>query len=217
MTPPDTTLPRLPPVDHLVWGGRSLTQEIERLEQLTGVRPVPGGRHPNEGTHNALLGLGPAMYLELIAPDPDQAPPSRPRWFGLDALTAPRLVTWAAKSADLEEQADAARAQGLILGGVRSGRRELANGESLSWRLTYPDMSYGAGLIPFLIDWGESRHPAGQRSGRNPARRAPGRAPGPRDDQRRAPAARHRSPDHRRRNPRAGRDARYATGQVELR
>ena len=77
LTPPDAMSPRLPPVDHLVWGGRSLTQEIERLERLTGVRPAPGGRHPSEATHNALLGLGPAMYLELIAPDPDQTPPSR--------------------------------------------------------------------------------------------------------------------------------------------
>jgi hypothetical protein len=30
----------------------------------------------------------------------------------------------------------------------------------LSWRLTYPDVRLGGGLIPFLIDWGGSPHPA---------------------------------------------------------
>jgi glyoxalase-like protein len=30
----------------------------------------------------------------------------------------------------------------------------------LSWRLTYPDLAEGDGLVPFLIDWGDSPHPA---------------------------------------------------------
>jgi hypothetical protein len=30
----------------------------------------------------------------------------------------------------------------------------------ISWRVTYPDLRLGDGLVPFLIDWGESRHPS---------------------------------------------------------
>jgi hypothetical protein len=30
----------------------------------------------------------------------------------------------------------------------------------LSWRFTYPDLRVGDGLVPFLIDWGDSPHPA---------------------------------------------------------
>ena len=145
MAPARTTLP---PVDHLVWGGPALEPEIDRLEALTGIRAAIGGRHPAEGTHNALLRLGPAMYLELISPDPSQPSPGKPRWFDLDSLTGPRLVTWAAK-AGLGGRADA-----------RSGRRELADGRTLSWLLTYPRMHPGDGLVPFLIDWGRSPHPA---------------------------------------------------------
>ena len=100
------------------------------------------------------------MYLELISPDPTQAPPPHPRWFGLDTLTDPRLITWAAKAADLEQRAARARVAGVDLGELRRGQRELSNGQVLSWRFTYPDMRLGAGLVPFLIDWGQSPHPA---------------------------------------------------------
>jgi hypothetical protein len=151
---------RLPLIDHLVWGGPDLEAEIERLERWTGVRATLGGRHPGEGTRNALIRAGRAVYLELIAPDFTQPQPPRPRWFGLDALPRPRLITWAAKSGDLDGNRAAAQAAGIPLGEVRSGRRELGNGQALSWRLTYPDMLVGDGLVPFLIDWGDGPHPA---------------------------------------------------------
>jgi hypothetical protein len=154
------TLPPLPPVDHLVWGGRDLDQEIDRLQAMTGVRATPGGRHIGQGTRNALIGLGPAIYLELIAPDPSEPPPASPRWFGLDDLTTPRLITWAARAEDLEHRARVARRAGLELGEVRRGQRQQSDGQVLSWRLTYPDMRQGDGLVPFLIDWGRSPHPA---------------------------------------------------------
>jgi hypothetical protein len=100
------------------------------------------------------------MYLELIGPDAFQAPLARPRWFGLDELRVPGLITWAAKDGDLEQRAATARSAGLELGEVRSGQRQRSNGEILSWRLTYPDVRQGDGLIPFWIDWGRSSHPA---------------------------------------------------------
>ena len=55
------------PLDHLVWGGPNLQAEVQRLERLTGVQARLGGQHQGEGTCNAVLRLGPAMYLELIA------------------------------------------------------------------------------------------------------------------------------------------------------
>ena len=55
-------------------------------------------------THNRLLRLGDTVYLEVIAPDLDAPPISRPRWFGLDHLastTPPRLATWVARTDDI--------------------------------------------------------------------------------------------------------------------
>lgn len=79
---------------------------------------------------------------------------------GLDRLTEPRLIGWAAKSADLERHAESARLAKIPLGEVRSGRRERSNGEVLSWRFTYPGTLPGDGIVPFLIDWGAGPHPA---------------------------------------------------------
>ena len=63
-------------VDHLVLAVNDLQRGIEWFEQKTGVRAVIGGRHPNRGTQNALVSLifgGSRQYLEIMAPDPQQA------------------------------------------------------------------------------------------------------------------------------------------------
>jgi hypothetical protein len=91
---------------------------VERLERLLGVRATPGGQHLGRGTRNALLALGPDSYLEIIAPDPDQPRPAEPRWFGIDALQEPRLVTWAAKGTSLDRLANDAAERGVTLGAV---------------------------------------------------------------------------------------------------
>ena len=63
------------------------------------------------GTHNSVLRLGEAMYLEIIAVNPVAPRPSRPRWFELDRLetdSAPRLTTWIARTHDIHAAARAA-------------------------------------------------------------------------------------------------------------
>src|SRR5499426_4815344 len=89
-------------VDHLVYAAPDLNRGVEEIEKLLGVRATPGGQHPGRGTRNALIALGPTSYIEIIGPDPEQPKPDLPRQFGIDTLTEGRLVTWAAKSDDLE-------------------------------------------------------------------------------------------------------------------
>lgn len=142
-------------IDHLLYGAPDLDEGTRGIERLLGARPVPGGRHPTYGTRNAVLALGPACYLEVIAPDPELPTPARGIGFGLQGLSAPRLVTWA-----MRHPAIGAAAARAGLGAVRAGRRERADGTVLSWRMTDPYAERMDGVIPFLIDWGDTPHPA---------------------------------------------------------
>lgn len=147
-------------VDHLVWATPDLEQGIRTIEELTGVRASPGGKHASWATHNALLSLGTGSYLELLAPDPSAPPPEKERPFGLDRLERPRLVTWAAQEADLERRLAALAASDIDLGGILSGGRVRPDGVALHWRLTSPRALLEGGVVPFLIDWGDSPHPS---------------------------------------------------------
>ena len=147
-------------VDHLVYATPDLNRGVEEIEKLLGVRATPGGQHPGRGTRNALITLGPATYLEIIAPDPEQPPPKKPRPFGIDGLKESRLVAWAAKGDDLDRLRDDAGRKGTRLGEVISGSRRRTDGVLLSWRYTDPQTVLADGLVPFFIDWGQSPHPA---------------------------------------------------------
>ena len=147
-------------VDHLVYAAPDLKVGIDAVERLLGVRATPGGQHPGAGTRNALVSLGPASYLEIIGPDPEQPHHMGARRFGIDGLKVPRLAAWAAKGQDLERLvADAAR-NGLKLGAVSSGSRKRPDGVLLSWRFTSPATVLGDGIVPFFIDWGKTPHTA---------------------------------------------------------
>lgn len=147
-------------VDHLVYATPDMKLGIDAVEKLLGIRATPGGQHPGAGTRNALVALGPASYLEIIGPDPEQPHPPGPRRFGIDGLKAPRLAAWAAKSRDLERLAADAARDGVKLGAVGSGSRKRPDGVLLSWKFTNPATVLGDGVIPFFIDWGKTPHPA---------------------------------------------------------
>jgi catechol 2,3-dioxygenase-like lactoylglutathione lyase family enzyme len=143
-------------LDHLVYATPDLEESVRLLAKLTGVRPVEGGPHPDLGTRNHLLGLGELRYLEIIGPDPDQPEPERPRPFGIDELTEPRLAAWAVRAADIEARVARSRTLGYDPGPIEPLSRRTPEGEVLRWRLTFPYEP----VVPFLIDWGRTPHPA---------------------------------------------------------
>jgi len=147
-------------VDHLVYGCPDLGEAVEHVAAALGVRPAYGGQHPGQGTHNALLSLGPRTYLEIIAPDPAQPRPAQPLIFGLGDLPGPALRGWAAAPDDLDSAVDRLLSQGFEYGSVVPGQRRTADGRDLRWRMTAGPHDAGLAVAPFLIDWGNGAHPA---------------------------------------------------------
>jgi hypothetical protein len=147
-------------IDHIILAAADLESGILRAEELLGVRAVPGGSHPAHGTRNALLSLGEDSYLEIIGPDPEQPKPEGPRVFRVDEVDTPRLTTWAAKESDLEGRIESAASRSLHFGEILSGGRKTPEGGFLAWRVSDPRVMIGDGIVPFLIDWGETPHPA---------------------------------------------------------
>lgn len=141
-------------LDHVVIGAATLGAGADFVEAVLGVRPVPGGVHEGAGTHNLLLGLGEGTYLEVIAPDPGQPAPARPRLFGLDdagllrrLAGEPALIAWVARTEDLGRLA--ARLGPERLGPVRPMSRG-----GLGWRFASPPAGADlGGLLPSMIEW----------------------------------------------------------------
>lgn len=144
-------------IDHLAIVAPTLQAGSDHLHAQLGVRPQAGGRHVRMGTHNLLLRLGETLYLEVIAADPDAPAPTRPRWFGLDALAGdapPRLACWIARADDI---VDAVAAAPVPLGEVLPMSRG-----AFDWRITVPadgSLPLG-GAAPVLMQWDSAVHPA---------------------------------------------------------
>ena len=145
-------------LDHLVLGSNDLERGIAWLEDRIGVRAVFGGAHPGRGTHNALLKLGARTYLEILAPDPSQAPQSR--YPSLPTLEEPRLIAWAARCSDIEAQARMARAAGFAIIRPEGNSRTRTDGKIVRWKFFRLQDDRG-GLLPFFIEWSrDSVHPS---------------------------------------------------------
>lgn len=147
-------------IDHLVFAVPDLKEGMDLVESRLGVRPAVGGRHPHLGSHNALLSLGGGVYLEVVAPDPDLARPPRGVVFNMDGISTPHLTTWAMRAEDIEDVAARSTSRGFDVGALAQGSRQRPDGTMLHWQLSDPYVMAFGGLVPFLIAWGDSPHPA---------------------------------------------------------
>ena len=154
-------------LDHIVLATPDVQASVKLIADAIGIRPELGGHFPGRGVYNHLLALQDEAYLEIIGPDPDQPIPENPLPFGMDRFradpsAAASVPHWCWKAgAELEARAAAARAAGYNVGEVQPLGRVLADGTRLDWHLTrtiWPPLL--GGLVPFLINWGDARHPS---------------------------------------------------------
>ena len=96
--------------------------------------------------------------LDVIAADPGQPQPATPRPFGIDGISRSGLVGWALACDDIDATVARARHDGYDLGEATDGQRTGPTGTVLHWRMTGSPTADG--LVPFLISWGDTEHPA---------------------------------------------------------
>ena len=149
-------------LDHLVVVAPDLAAGVAHVRDCLGLAMPEGGRHREMGTRNHLLRLGEALFLEVIAVDPEAPAPSHSRWFGLGD-TAQVRADWEAGR----------RLRGLVartddLDGVLAAHRDLLGQTAtmtrgaLAWRFgVRPDGAWPAdGAAPYVMDWGPRGNPA---------------------------------------------------------
>lgn len=148
-----------PLLDHVVLAGPDLDRLVADFRDRTGIDPKPGGRHPG-GTRNYLVRLTGTAYLEIIGPDRLGPGVPLPTAFGIDTLTAPRVVTWLVHPVDIEKTVAQSLAAGYDPGPLGPLSRETPEGVVLHWRLTRDAPDNLGGLAPGLIDWFDTQHPS---------------------------------------------------------
>lgn len=154
---------RLAPVmniDHFMYAGPDLDRLCAGLQALTGIEPLPGGQHPQLGTHNRLAGSDTRLYLELIGPDPSTSQGS-PMRASIEALPRPRLHRFIMDATGHDLGAvQAAYARAGIGCQVDDMHRLTPAGTTLRWRLLVPEANRYGLSAPFFIDWLDTPHPS---------------------------------------------------------
>ncbi|MEM1132391.1 MAG: VOC family protein [Pseudomonadota bacterium] len=150
-------------LDHLVWLAGDLDAACAEFEAMSGITPRYGGRHPT-GTHNAIVALGPRVYLEIAAPVPG-AEAGHPWVDAARRRPEPHLYAYCMRtSGTLAALADQVKAAGFQSFGPSAGNRTLPDGTLLEWELFIPIIPGANGAIPFHIDWLDTSHPATRSS-----------------------------------------------------
>jgi len=143
-------------IDHIVWAVPDLASGAALFTELTGVTPSPGGKHVALGTHNVLVGLDGGAYFEIIAADPDSTVATK--WMSTGEITSPQITRWALKSDQIAEHAQIIQEHDADMGEIKTGGRQMSNGDQLSWQLTMPAAEPLVEVVPFLLDWSQSSH-----------------------------------------------------------
>jgi catechol 2,3-dioxygenase-like lactoylglutathione lyase family enzyme len=141
--------------DHAVIAMRDLDDAVRRYRDL-GFDVVVGGRHPEMGTHNAIIRFG-LEYIELLAvADEAEAIASGAKGRVLVNFLRQRsggLVGYAVAARHIEEDAERFRRTGLAAEGPFAMSRRRPDGNILSWRLLVPTGVAWRRTWPFLIEW----------------------------------------------------------------
>jgi hypothetical protein len=145
-------------LDHVILAISNLEKGIEQLGDLCGVLPIHGGKHPQTGTENALLSMGPGAYTEVLAPQ--DGVELSPEYQPLRTVRSLTPVGWAVSTRNADLTIRMLRTAGFAVSEPQAGSRQTPDGNVVRWRtfqLTVPKIA----SAPFFIEWDSATaHPS---------------------------------------------------------
>ena len=150
-------------LDHLAWATPSLDEAVAEVERLSGIRAAPGGSHPGMGTRNALLSLGPSLYLAIDGPDPAQ-PQVDNNGARMAALASPEMAVFIMATTAIQEKRAVLDRLGFEPAVKRLSRKR-RNGAEIEW-LALEAQRHPFGMaMPVITQWITSQHPSDDAPG----------------------------------------------------
>uniref|UniRef100_A0A7S3Y986 Glyoxalase-like domain-containing protein n=1 Tax=Lotharella globosa TaxID=91324 RepID=A0A7S3Y986_9EUKA len=149
-------------LDHLIYVCPDLKEGMKMVGKLLGVEPKVGGRHKRWGTWNAVVSLGPTVYLELLAPDPTSKPEEREGDSFWEDFGTERLGTFAIRTPKTGElgkfREEMKKSVSHDIGDPLKGSRKMPDGRELTWTICsgFGKQIVGDGVVPFVLDWHDS-------------------------------------------------------------
>jgi glyoxalase-like protein len=131
-------------VDHITVAG----SDLEKLQQMVGIKTEFGGKHSNGQTEMALASFADGSYLELIAPQPG-ADASAHYWSPF-MLKNGGPCAWAIRSSDIAADMARLKSAGVEVRSQRNGRTR-PDGVELKWETVDAGPASPGSFFPFLI------------------------------------------------------------------
>ncbi|MGN6472759.1 MAG: VOC family protein [Mycobacteriales bacterium] len=136
-------------IDHVLYGVRDLADGQRWFADEFGLVATPGGSHPELGTANAIIPVGPGQYIELMAvADPNVGHPL-PRVLTAMLASGDRPIGLCLRPDDLDRVASRLGLAPLQM------HRDTPDGRTIAWRVAGMEAALGPQRLPFFIDWGD--------------------------------------------------------------
>jgi hypothetical protein len=134
-------------IDHLMYAVADLEETERRFAADHGLRATGSGEHPEFGTRNRIVPVGPGQYIELMAVGDDGSGHPLARAVAEAAGDGGRPLALCLRPDDLDTLARRLSLE------IRPGERHNPGGEVLRWRLAGIEAALGPERLPFFIDW----------------------------------------------------------------
>lgn len=147
-------------LDHLVFAGNDIESMSTEYGNKFNVKAVLGGHHENWGTYNYLAYFSNNAYIEWLGIEDEQkanrsdSPLIKHLTHYLNSKKV-GLFQFALQTNELDNYLTHFTENNIPFTGPYNGKRKLANGKTITWRMLFPTYDHTKETLPFLIEWNQ--------------------------------------------------------------